>query len=279
MASFLFFTTIFAVRKAAEALKITKTKRRFVMRRAMCALLIACFFAGFGARVCAAGGEGWYLCYRGEGSAPDFPESANEISEHGGLFIGNAEEKKIYLTFDAGYENGNIERILDVMSEKGVTGAFFILSNLIRKNPELVRRMADDGHLVCNHTSNHADMTRVSAAEMRASIERLEREYTDLTGDEMAKYFRFPEGKYTLDRVKFAESLGYRTVFWSLAYDDWDNTRQPNEERAIEKLTGRVHPGAIILLHPTSATNAAILGRLIDEWRAMGYTFARLDEI
>ena len=249
------------------------------MRKILSALLLFCLFAGASYSECAAAGEGWYLCYREDGAVPEFPSGAAEVKDNGGLFVGDQEQKILYLTFDAGYENGNIEKILDVMKEKQVTGAFFILSNLIRKNPELVKRLVADGHLVCNHTSNHKDMTRVSEAEMRASIERLEKEYTALTGLELSRFFRFPEGKYTLDAIKAADSMGYRSVFWSMAYDDWDNSRQPGPAAAKSKLLRRTHPGAIILLHPTSATNAAILGDLIDEWRALGYSFGSLDEL
>ena len=226
-------------------------------------------------------GCNWYIVKRGN-NAPGFPKNADVVSRYGGKYIGNGTDegnKKIYLTFDAGYENGNIDKILDVMKDEGVHGAFFILSNLINKNPELVRRMVDEGHLVCNHTSNHKDLTRLSDSEILANLSRLEDEYKALTGCDMEKIFRFPEGKYSLHTLKLLNENGYTSVFWSMAYDDWDNSRQMDPERAKEKLLSITHDGAILLLHPTSATNACILGDLIREWRNMGYSFGSLKEI
>jgi peptidoglycan-N-acetylmuramic acid deacetylase len=226
-------------------------------------------------------GCNWYIVKRGH-DIPGFPENADVVSQFGGKYIGvRADDgcKKIYLTFDAGYENGNIEKILDVMKDEGVHGAFFILSNLIRKNPDLVRRMVDEGHLVCNHTSNHKDLTRLSDSEILANLSRLEDEYKALTGRDMEKIFRFPEGRYSLHTLRLLNENGYTSIFWSMAYDDWDNSRQMDKERAKEKLLSTTHDGAILLLHPTSATNAAILGDLIHEWRNMGYSFGSLKEI
>lgn len=224
----------------------------------------------------------WYLIKRGN-NVPTFPSSASIISENGGIYINKtaaaSAEKKIYLTFDAGYENGNIEKILDVMKDNGVCGAFFILSNLIDKNPDLVKRMADEGHLVCNHTYNHKNITRLTDEEILANLSRLENKYKDVTGKNMEKIFRYPEGRYSERTLKLLHKNGYTTVFWSMAYDDWDNNRQMAPGRAKQKLLSTTHEGAILLLHPTSATNAEILGDLILEWKRMGYTFGSLKEI
>ena len=232
---------------------------------------------------CKENAESWYLKRGNEGEAPGFPASAEYIVEQNGFYIDteaySTGEKVIYLTFDAGYENGNIEKILDTLKEKNVTGAFFILSNLIKKNPDVVRRMADEGHLVCNHTKNHKDMTTLTDDEMTANLSVLSEQYTELTGKEMAKYFRFPEGRYNKEKVALCNTIGYRCVFWSAAYADWDNGRQPDTEWAYNKLLSQTHPGAIYLLHPTSGTNAAILGRLIDAWRSMGYRIGGIEEI
>lgn len=227
-------------------------------------------------------GQNWYLIRKGN-NAPGFPPEADMITRYGGIFIDKKSnkcgEKKLYLTFDAGYENGNIEKILDVMKEEGVKGAFFILSNLIRKNPDLVRRMSDEGHLVCNHTSNHKDMTKLTDEEIIANLSRLEAEYKQITGKELEKIFRFPEGRYNERVMHLLSENGYKTVFWSMAYEDWDNSKQPDCSRAKEKLLSTTHDGAIILLHPTSKTNAMILGDLIREWKAMGYSFGSLKDI
>ena len=192
----------------------------------------------------------------------------------------NDTEKVIYLTFDAGYENGNVEKILDVMKEKQVTGAFFVLENLIIKNTELVVRMADEGHLVCNHTAKHPDVTKLeSFEEFKSEIESLENVYREYTGREMSKYFRPPEGRFNTRSLEYARDMGYKTVFWSFAYEDWDNGKQMSKEAATKKILDNVHNGAVILLHPTSATNAAVLGEVVDELKSLGYSFGTLDEL
>ena len=223
-------------------------------------------------------GCNWYIIKHGN-QPPTFPENVEAIAENGGIYIDKSGDKKLYLTFDAGYENGNIETILDVMKDEGVTGAFFILSNLIKKNPELVRRMADEGHLVCNHTYNHKDLTKLSDSQILSNLSRLEADYRSLTSRDMEKLFRFPEGKYSIHTLKLLNENGYKSVFWSMAYDDWDNSRQMDINKAKEKLISTTHDGAIILLHPTSKTNAIILRDMIQEWRNMGYTFGNLYDI
>ena len=188
-------------------------------------------------------------------------------------------EKVIYLTFDAGYENGNVEKILDVMKEKEVSGAFFILENLTRRNADLVRRMQDEGHLVCNHTASHKDMSGVCDKEaFLAELKALEDDCKAI-GVSCAKFYRPPEGRFSEQNLKFAAEAGYCTVFWSFAYVDWDNNSQMPRDAAIKKVLDGTHNGEVILLHPTSSTNAAILGELIDAWRDMGFTFGTLNEL
>jgi len=224
----------------------------------------------------------WYIVKKGN-NTPSFPANAKDVAENGGIYIdinaANSCEKKLYLTFDAGYENGNIEKILDVMKEENVCGAFFILSNLIDKNPELVKRMSDEGHLVCNHTYNHKNLCNLSDEEIIANLKRLENKYKEVTGKDMEKIFRFPEGKYSIRTLKLLNENGYTSVFWSMAYDDWDNSRQMSTDIAKSKLLSTTHEGAIVLLHPTSSTNAKILADLIHEWKGLGYSFASLNEI
>ncbi len=191
----------------------------------------------------------------------------------------NDKEKVIYLTFDAGYENGNIEKILDTLKKEEVPGAFFVLENLVKNNSELVKRMQDEGHLICNHTATHKDMSAVTDKEQfLAELNALEEDCKEI-GVECAKYYRPPEGRFTEQNLKFAEEAGYKTVFWSFAYVDWDNKSQMSEESAIKKVLDGTHNGEVILLHPTSATNAAILDDLIKAWRSEGFRFGTLDEL
>ena len=187
--------------------------------------------------------------------------------------------KNVPATAATCYENGNVERILDTLKKEEVTAAFFLLDNIILKNTDLVTRMAEEGHLVCNHTKNHKNLCDQSYDNIKEDIFALERIYSEATGKEMDKYFRFPKGVYSESALEIVESLGYKTVFWSFAYDDWDNGRQPNREKAINKILSNTHNGAIILLHPTSEVNADIMPTLISEWRSMGYEFGSLNDL
>lgn len=233
----------------------------------------------------AAASLGWYCKRNKEHKQPTLDPKMTVIEQYDAYYVDKnhgdtSEEKVIYLTFDAGYENGNVEKILNVLKEENVPAAFFILDNLILKNTDLVKRMAEEGHTVCNHTMKHRDMTKVTDLEtFRAELEGLATLYEEKIGVPMAKFYRPPEGKFTEQNLKFATELGYTTVFWSFAYADWDNKMQLPEEEAIKKVLDNTHNGAILLFHPTSETNAKILGKLIAEWRAQGYRFGTLDEL
>lgn len=192
----------------------------------------------------------------------------------------NTGDKVIYLTFDAGYENGNVEKIVDILNEENVKGAFFILDNLILKNQALVQKMIDTGHIVANHTMNHKDMTRVkNIEEFKKELGNLEKLYFDTFGVEMPKYYRPPEGKFNEENLKWAKELGYKTVMWSFAYADWDNGKQPQPEFALKKIKDNIHNGEVMLLHPTSKTNVTILKEVIKELKNQGFRFGSLDEL
>lgn len=227
----------------------------------------------------------WYCVRNKEHKQPVLDSEMRFIEEYEGYHVdkrhGDAcEEKVLYLTFDAGYENGNVAKILDTMKEEGVTGAFFVLGNLIEKNPELIMRMEEEGHIVCNHTDKHKDMSRCnSKSEFERELRSLEDKYLGCTGKEMKKYYRPPEGRFSVENMRFAHELGYKTIFWSFAYADWDNNKQMSPEDAKKKILANIHNGAIILLHPTSATNANILGEIIVELKSQGYRFGTLDEL
>lgn len=192
----------------------------------------------------------------------------------------DAKDKVIYLTFDAGYENGNIEKTLDILKKENVQGAFFILENLVKRNPELVKRMNDEGHLVCNHTASHCDMSKVTSKEdFACELEKLNKICKDTLNIKVCKFYRPPEGRYTELNLKHASELGYTTVFWSFAYADWDNNCQMDQKQALNKILNGIHNGEILLLHPTSATNAAILDDLIKELKEDGFRFGSLNEL
>ena len=226
----------------------------------------------------------WFVRHNETHTQPVTDATQRLVERYDGYHVDKAhgdgcEEKVLYLTFDAGYENGNVERILDVLKEENVPAAFFVLKNIIIKNGDLVKRMEGEGHLVCNHTMTHPDTTVMSKKEFEAELTGLASLYTECTGKDMPMYYRPPEGRYNERTLQYAKDLGYKTVFWSLAYADWDNDHQPEPQKAKEKILSRTHNGAIVLLHPTSATNAEIMRDLIKEWRAMGYRFGTLDEL
>ena len=227
----------------------------------------------------------WYCVHVKDHVQPRADAALSFVEEVGGFYIDKrntdpeADEKVVYLTFDAGYENGNVEKILDVMKENEVTGAFFVLANLIEKNPELVRRMADEGHLVCNHTAHHKDMSCLDDEAFMAELSELESLYAERVGGEMACYYRPPEGKFSRENLECAKKNRYKTIFWSFAYPDWDNNRQMTADKAKSIILENLHNGEVMLLHPTSATNAAILGDVIGELKAQGYRFGTLDEL
>lgn len=222
----------------------------------------------------------WGLGFSDPGQPPTGTASAEELREHQAYFLGNTKEKRIYLTFDAGYENGNTAPILDVLKKHQAKAAFFVVGHYLETAPELVKRMADEGHTVGNHTWHHYDSAKnAERAVFEEEIKRVEDKYLEITGQELTKYYRPPQGKYSIENLEMAKDLGYHTFFWSLAYADWDQNAQPEPKAAIEKLTGRLHPGAVVLLHSTSQTNAQILDELLTKWEQAGYTFGTLDEI
>lgn len=222
----------------------------------------------------------WGLSFRTEGQPPVGNASADALQQYDAAFLGDTKEKTIYLTFDAGYENGCTAQILDTLAKHNVKAAFFVVGNYLEQEPELVRRMAREGHIVGNHTYHHYDMSKLSdEAAFGAELTSLEALYKEATGEQMQKYYRPPQGIYSEKNLAMAQKLGYRTVFWSLAYVDWYQDDQPTKEQAFAKLIPRIHPGAVVLLHSTSQTNADILDELLTKWEGMGYTFGTIDAL
>ena len=224
----------------------------------------------------------WGLSFQQEGEAPTGNASADYLKEYEAYYIDEkgAEDKNIYLTFDAGYENGYTEEILNVLKEEKVPATFFLVGNYIEENPELVKRMADEGHTVGNHTMHHPDMAAIAEkGAFEKELKELEEIYANTTGREMKKLYRPPQGKYSEENLKQAHEMGYKTLFWSLAYVDWYEDKQPTREEALNKLNERIHPGAVVLLHSTSKTNCKILKELIQCWKKEGYNFCEIDKL
>lgn len=227
----------------------------------------------------------WYCKRNSSHQQPIADADLRWIENYGGYYLDHAhgdtsEEKVLYLTFDAGYENGNVEKILNVLQEENVSGAFFILGHLIQSHPDLIRRMKNEGHIVGNHTNTHRNMTELNdLEEFQKELESLERIYSETVGAPIDPYYRPPEGTFDERSLRYADQLGYKTVFWSFAYEDWDNQNQPSPDTAKAKILKNLHNGAVILLHPTSETNALILRDIIQECKAQGYRFGTLDEL
>ena len=222
----------------------------------------------------------WGLSFPVAGQPPTGPASSKQLQQYDAAYLGDTTQKVLYLTFDAGYENGSTEKILDILKKHEVSAAFFLVGNYIEKNADLVRRMVKDGHIVGNHTMHHFDMSKLAdSAAFAKELEDLETLFREVTGKELPKYYRPPQGIYSQQNLQAAKNLGYKTVFWSLAYVDWNNDAQPTKEQAFAKLLPRVHNGAVVLLHSTSSTNAAILDELLTKWENDGYRFASIDEL
>lgn len=222
----------------------------------------------------------WGLGFSKEGEKPTGNAAPEELAKYHAAFVDTTDEKVIYLTFDAGFENGNMPAILDALKKHKAKGTFFVVGNFLETSPELTKRMVEEGHTVGNHTYHHPDMSQISDMEaFKKELEDVEKLFQQITGQEMTRFYRPPQGKYNVKNLEMASELGYKTFFWSLAYVDWLQDQQPTREQAFEKLLPRIHPGAVVLLHSTSETNGQILDELLTKWEEMGYRFAPLSEL
>ena len=230
-------------------------------------------------------GISWYCSRNKDHLQPRLDKTLSVVDDYDVYWIDKNhssidDEKVIYITFDAGYENGNIEKILDVLKEENVCAGFFVLENLLKKNETLVKRMIDEGHIIANHTAKHKDMSKITSKEEFAKeLSGLENVFEEIFDKTMPKFYRPPEGRFSIDNLKWAKELGYKTVMWSFAYADWDNGRQMSLEKAKQKIFDNIHNGEVMLLHPTSETNAKILKDVIIELKKQGYRFGTLEEL
>lgn len=222
----------------------------------------------------------WGLKFNADGTPPMGNAGKDFLKKYNAYYVGEPDNKYIYLTFDAGFENGNTPNILDTLKAHDVKAAFFLVGHYLEKEPELVKRMVQEGHIVGNHTYHHPDMSMISDKEsFSKELTSLEDLFKEVTGEEMPKYYRPPQGKFSEDNLRMANELGYKTIFWSLAYVDWYKDNQPSKDQAFSKLIPRIHPGAVVLLHSTSDTNEQILDELLTKWKDLGYTFKTLNDL
>jgi len=224
--------------------------------------------------------EEWGLSFGESGTQSIGNASAQDLAWYDAYYVGDDSEKVIYLTFDCGYENGNTEPILDALKKHHAKAAFFVVGHFLETAPDLAKRMVEEGHIVGNHTYHHPDMSAISDKEaFQKELDDVEDLFYEITGTQLSKYYRPPQGKCNAENVKMAQEIGYSTIFWSLAYVDWDTQNQPSHAQALDKLTTRIHPGAVVLLHNTSQTNGEILDELLTKWEEMGYRFEPLSEL
>ena len=243
-------------------------------------LFFMCIFTTILCNVQVLAGDGWGVHFEKGAKRPTGNATAEYLAQYDAYYIGKEDNKVIYLTFDAGYENDFTAGMLDTLKKHDVPAAFFLVGTYIRDYPDLIKRMVMEGHIVANHTMTHPDMSKIACLEaFKKELDKVEHYYREATGQEIPRYYRPPQGIYNEANLKMAQELGYKTMFWSLAYRDWENDKQPAKQEAFDKLIPRIHPGAVILLHNTSKTNALILDELITKYKDMGYRFACLDEL
>lgn len=222
----------------------------------------------------------WGLSFKKQGERPTGNATPEYLKEFNSYFIAPEGNKKIYITFDAGYEAGYTPTILGVLEKHNVKATFFVVGTLMKSNPELIKQIDDEGHIVANHSMHHPNMSKMSTMEdFKKEIEPVEELYKEITGKDMKKFYRPPQGIFSETNLKMANELGYKTIFWSLAYVDWYKDKQPSKEEALNKIMSRIHDGAIILLHSTSKTNSEILDELLTKLEKQGYTFGTLEEL
>lgn len=224
--------------------------------------------------------ENWGLSFQEGGKVPTGNASFDELQQYHAYYAQNTSQKVIYLTFDCGYENGNTPAILKALKKHHAKATFFVVGNFLRDNPALIKQILKDGHTVGNHTFHHPDMSQIATKDTFAKeLGDVETLYKKVTGKTMTRFYRPPQGKYSTKNLQMAKDMGYHTFFWSLAYVDWLADAQPSKGEAFGKLLGRIHPGAIVLLHNTSKTNGEILDELLEKWEDMGYTFSTLKKL
>lgn len=222
---------------------------------------------------------GWGYQKGKPGEKPQVGKYADLIANHQAFYVDESDGKNIYLTFDNGYEQGYTEAILDVLKKHEVPATFFVTGHYVREEPELIKRIVQDGHIVGNHSDSHPDFTKLTKEAIELELKEVERAVAQLTEQKDMYYVRPPRGTFNEQTMETLDNLGYIQVFWSLAFKDWETGAQKGWKYAYDQMMGQIHPGAIVLLHAVSADNATALERIIVDLKKAGYTFKSLDEL
>jgi len=226
-----------------------------------------------------ASGYGWGFKKNSDHQVPDIGSYQQLLDQYGAYYADLSGDRHIYLTFDNGYEEGYTSDVLDVLKENNVPATFFITGHYVETEPELVTRMAEEGHIIGNHSYHHPDFSVLTKDAMQKELEDLEKEVAELTGQKNLQYLRPPRGMFNEETLKWANDLGYTHIFWSLAFKDWETNNQKGWRYAYEQVLEQIHPGAIILLHTVSEDNAKALDHLIKDLKEQGYEFKSLDDL
>lgn len=245
------------------------------MKKIFIALIVLIFSVCF---VNSVDAHGFGLAKNNEHKQPDIGKYANIIEGTDSYYVGSNEEKVVYFTFDAGYDNGVLSQILDVLKEKDVKATIFVTGDFLERETELVKRIVEEGHIIGNHTYNHKNITKLDENGLKKEIEKVEQKYYEITGKEMVKFFRPPAGEFDKQSLLNVKDLGYKTFFWSIAYHDWDVNKQHGSNFAYNAVMNNLHNGAILLMHTVSTDNLGALPKVIDDIRSQGYTIKNLTE-
>ncbi len=216
--------------------------------------------------------SGWGFRKNNNHEVPEIGKYQEMIEGTNSFYVG-PNEKSVYLTFDAGYDNGILDGILDILEDKNVTASFFVTGDFVKRFPELTLRMVYDGHIVCNHSYSHKSITVQDKDSLKNDLEKLEQEFYNLTATKMVKIFRPPAGVFDRKSLMNLKELGYKTVFWSIAYKDWNTDKQSGADYCVKTVMDNLHNGAIILMHSVSSSNQEALSTVIDNITKEGYTF------
>ncbi len=227
----------------------------------------------------AAASYGWGYKKNDEHKIPDVGKYKEILDQYGAYYADHSGEKTIYLTFDNGYEQGHTAKVLDVLKEENVPAAFFVTGHYVKSAPELVKRMADENHIIGNHSYHHPDFTTLTKDKMKKELEDLQKDVAKVSAQKHMQYMRPPKGVFNEQTLKWSNTLGYTHIFWSLAFSDWNTDKQKGWKYAYDQVMDQVHPGAIILLHAVSSDNAEALSHMIKELRKQGYQFKSLDDL
>ena len=220
----------------------------------------------------------WGIKRNNNHNQPDVgAENKRIIEKYNGICIGNSEKPYIYLTFDSGYEAGYTKKILEVLKKNQVPATFFVTAHYVNSEPDLIKQMIDEGHIIGNHTANHKSMPEISNEQIKEEVMNLHSSLYEKFGYEM-KYMRPPKGEFSERTLSITDSLGFKTVMWSFAYVDWNDDKQPSKEDAMKKIISNLHNGEIMLLHATSKTNSEIMGEMVDKIKEEGYEIKSLEE-